>query len=203
MPTEFDEFRSPRITLWRLTRAEIEHENTLTHHRTTWLLSSQGFLYAVFGLIITAWMKDDIKRDAYLAPAALLIIATYASYLCFCFHDSLDRAHRQLKRLQEHYKNTLPTLPACDVPVPPLQHWDKVPPLRFGRTDSIAAATLLVWISLLVLSALLLSFQNRIIVSGTFIVAALLIVVGALCRRSAMAQRDEVTDTEINDSRSK
>ncbi len=48
----FDEFKSPRITLWRLTRAGIEHENTLTNHRITWLLYSQAFLLAVFGVIL-------------------------------------------------------------------------------------------------------------------------------------------------------
>ena len=197
---DFDEFKSPRITLWRMTRAEIEHENTLIHYRTTWLLSSQAFLTAAFGLILTGWMKNELQQDSHnLAPWLLLIIAAYASYLCLCFHDALDRAHRQLKRLQKHYAETLPNLPPSLVPVPPLQYMDVMPPLRFGRADSIAVASLIVWVGLLVSSAFLLSVQGLVFVAGVFAVVALVIVVGWVSYKAGINKRNEVTDTEHND----
>jgi len=196
----FDEFKSPRITLWRITRAEVEHENTLTHYRMTWLMSSQGFLFATFGLVMTAWLKGEIIQDAYLAPTLLVVISVFATYLCLCFHDALDRAQRQLKRLQDHYDEESDKLAPCDVPVPPLQYWGVAPPLRFGRADSIAVATLVVWLSLMTIAGLLLSFQSRLVAGGILLVAALSVAIGALCYRSGLKQRDTKTDDEARDA---
>jgi hypothetical protein len=202
---EFDEFKSPQITLWRMTRAEIEHENTLVHYRTTWLLTSQGVLYAVFGFILNAWIRNDLRQDAHLAPLALALTAGYAAYLCLCFHDALTNAERQLQRLENHYRKTLNTLPPSLVPVPPLQLREGPAPLKFGRADSIAAASCVVWVVLLAYSAysaFRLSIQDGLIVAGIFSVTALLIVVAWMSQRAALKARNAITNTEDNDVQS-
>jgi len=205
MSKDFDEFKSPQITLWRMTRAEIEHENTLVHYRTTWLLTSQGVLYAVFGFILNAWIKNDLKQDSHLAPLALALTAGYAAYLCLCFHDALSKAERQLQRLQNHYVKNLKTLPQSQVPVPPLQLREGPAPFKFGRSESVAAASSFVWVVLLAysaFSAFRLSMQDGLIVAGLFSVTALLIVVGWVAQRAAFKKRNEITDTEDSDLQS-
>lgn len=65
---EWDEFHDAEIVDWKRARASIEHENTLTNHRLTWLLTSQGFLLASFALVFQASTKTDVVpelRDFY------------------------------------------------------------------------------------------------------------------------------------------
>ena len=61
---EWDEFHDPEIVDWRRVRAALEHENALTNHRITWLLSSQGFLFAAFALVFQASTKTDVTERA-------------------------------------------------------------------------------------------------------------------------------------------
>jgi hypothetical protein len=60
---EWDEFHDAEIVDWKRIRSAIEHENTLTNHRLTWLLTSQGFLLAAFALVFQASTKTDVKED--------------------------------------------------------------------------------------------------------------------------------------------
>jgi hypothetical protein len=45
---DWDEFHDDEFVNWKRIRSVIQHENELTHHRITWLLSSQAFLFAAF-----------------------------------------------------------------------------------------------------------------------------------------------------------
>jgi hypothetical protein len=44
----WDEFKDKEFANWKRVRLAIEHENLLTNHRVTWLLSTQGFIFAAF-----------------------------------------------------------------------------------------------------------------------------------------------------------
>lgn len=60
---DWDEFHDDEIVDWKRVRSAIEHENELTNHRLTWLLTSQGFLFAAFSLIFQASTKTDVKDE--------------------------------------------------------------------------------------------------------------------------------------------
>ena len=42
------------VKFFELTRAQVEHEDSLIHYRVTWLLTLQGFLFAAYGLSLGA-----------------------------------------------------------------------------------------------------------------------------------------------------
>ena len=73
---DWDEFHDQEIVNWKRVRAAIEHENTLTNNRFTWLLSSQAFLFAAFALIFEASTKNDVV-DA-LRPFYKYLLAVFA-----------------------------------------------------------------------------------------------------------------------------
>lgn len=60
---DWDEFHDLEIVNWKRVRSAIEHENQLTNHRLTWLLSSQAFLFAAFALVFQASTKLDVAPD--------------------------------------------------------------------------------------------------------------------------------------------
>ncbi|HEX7408108.1 MAG TPA: hypothetical protein VF515_10745, partial [Candidatus Binatia bacterium] len=62
---EWDEFKDPEIVDWKRVRLAIEHENTLTNSRVTWLLYAQGFLLGAYMLVFTASTKQDFKPSAW------------------------------------------------------------------------------------------------------------------------------------------
>ncbi len=155
----------------------------------------------------TAWVKGEIKQEAYLVPIVLGLISLYALYLCVCIHDSLLRARRQLIRLQKHYHHELNKLPPCVFSNPPLQYWGPIPPLGLGRNDSLAAATAMVWVVLLFTTSfrLLSPFEGTLKSHGSYIVAAcflfgsVLVVVMLLAYRAGIKRPTQVTDTEDTD----
>ena len=60
---EWAEFQDAEIVDWKRVRSAIEHENHLTNHRFTWLLTSQGFLFAAFALLFQASTKVDVLSE--------------------------------------------------------------------------------------------------------------------------------------------
>jgi hypothetical protein len=145
---KFDEMKAPDITMWRLTRSAIEHENTLVNHRITWLMTSQGVLLAAFALIFLAWAKGEIKNHDYLIPVILGLLSLYGIYLCLTIHRSLHFAHRQLGRLHDRFKKFLVDNDIAER-TPPLQYRIAPLPLGVGGTESLGSATLLVWLAML------------------------------------------------------
>jgi|SRR5689334_6706485 len=73
---DWDEFHDPEIVNWKRVRAAIEHENTLTNNRFTWLLSSQAFLFAAFALMFQASTKNDVVDT--LRPFYKYVFAVFA-----------------------------------------------------------------------------------------------------------------------------
>jgi hypothetical protein len=102
-PLSFDEFKSPDITIWKLTRSEIEHENNLINHRLTWLNASQGFFFTMFGLVYSAAAKGDLGNQKYQAPFLLGTIAMLALYFCLSIRSALRDAEIQLDILTQDY----------------------------------------------------------------------------------------------------
>lgn len=98
---DWDEFHDPEIVDWKRVRSAIEHENELTNHRLTWLLTSQAFLFAAFALVFQASTKTDVKDE--LRPFYQYILAGFAVtglFACAYLSLGLLAAQRQHERLE-------------------------------------------------------------------------------------------------------
>jgi hypothetical protein len=72
----WNEFKDPEIVDWKRVRSAIEHENDLTNHRFTWLMASQAFLFAAFGLTWQASTQTNVTADY--RPLYQMILAGFA-----------------------------------------------------------------------------------------------------------------------------
>ena len=102
---DWDEFKDPEIVDWKRVRSAIEHENDLTNHRFTWLLASQGFLFAAFALTWQASTKTDI-RDADRASYQVLLAAFAVTGILVSLYLSrgMVAAHNQHNALESWWR---------------------------------------------------------------------------------------------------
>jgi hypothetical protein len=70
---DWSEFNDPEIINWKRVRSAIEHENELTNHRLTWLLTSQAFLFAAFTYAFQASTQITVTPE--LRPTYRYILA--------------------------------------------------------------------------------------------------------------------------------
>jgi hypothetical protein len=95
----FDEFKDRSLADWKRVRSAIEHENTLVNHRLTWLLSSQAFLFAGFGVIYAG--KNNLYSMIILAVIGMLGIA-----ISFKIFIDIENAGKQLWKLDQWWHET-------------------------------------------------------------------------------------------------
>lgn len=100
----YDEFKDRATTDWKRTRAAIEHENTLVNHRLTWLLTSQGFLFAGFGLVYTS--KKDSSPDIIYSLFLLSLICLVGIAVSYKVCRDIEGASRQLAELDHWWHKT-------------------------------------------------------------------------------------------------
>src|SRR6187399_279345 len=106
---EWSEQNDPEIVDWKRVRASIEHENNLTNHRLTWLLTSQGFLFAAFVLVFQASTKNDVVAEhkvfyKFVLSGLMLLGIVIAAYLRFL----LQAAQTQHDVLRDWWKARVP-----------------------------------------------------------------------------------------------
>lgn len=115
---EWDEYKDVCIVDWKITRAAIEHENLLTNHRLTWLLASQGFLFAIYGLVLkeavpalfaiengsTTHPSVDMKALSALYMWVLLALSVTGILVCLHLSLGLKAAHEHHARLERWFK---------------------------------------------------------------------------------------------------
>jgi hypothetical protein len=89
-----------RVADWKRVRSVIEHENTLINHRVTWLLASQGFLFAGYSALITGWAKGDLHIARGMFVALLFALFAISAYVCISMGIMLSAAIRHIKRIQ-------------------------------------------------------------------------------------------------------
>lgn len=117
----FDEFHQPAITDWKRVRASIEHENLLTNHRITWLMSSQGFLFAAYAAVFKEWL-DAKPEHIQLYSILLLMIAVFGVMICAVSRRALTAAGHQLRDLDYWWHSLRPRSPGegpAEVPTGP------------------------------------------------------------------------------------
>ena len=89
-----------RVADWKRVRSVIEHENTLINHRVTWLLASQGFLFAGYSALITGWAKGDLHIARGMFVALLFALFAISAYVCISMGIMLSAAITQIKFIQ-------------------------------------------------------------------------------------------------------
>jgi len=79
--------RADEITYFEMTRAQIQHEDSLINHRMTWLLTFQAFLFGAYGFSlgaentarqIQALGSIDLIREARIGFALMTFCSTLA-----------------------------------------------------------------------------------------------------------------------------
>ena len=90
----------PEIVDWRRVRSVIEHENSLVNNRITWLLVSQGFLFAAYGTLLAGWGKAELKIGAGTFVALLLALFAISAYICVSTGIVLAAAVKHIKFTQ-------------------------------------------------------------------------------------------------------
>lgn len=98
-PTETDwtEFSDCEMIDWKRARSLIEHENELTHHRQTWLMTSQGFLFAAYALVASSSVKniEIAPRLQFVLPVLLAMIAVIGLVISVFIGKSITQAEIQ------------------------------------------------------------------------------------------------------------
>jgi hypothetical protein len=103
---KWDEFHDAQIVDWKRVRSSIEHENTLTNHRLTWLLTSQGFLFAAFALVFEASTKNDVAAESRDFYKLILAGLAFTGILVSAFlRLSLRAAQVQHDRLRDWWQS--------------------------------------------------------------------------------------------------
>jgi len=91
----------PEIENWKRVRSAIEHENTLTHYRITWLFSAQAFLFASFVVEFNQAAKcsENSVASQALFPWILWAITVAGMLISFATWNGLAHGGFQLQRL--------------------------------------------------------------------------------------------------------
>jgi hypothetical protein len=103
---DWDDGNDIAIIDWKRIRESLEHENLLKNQRVTWLLSSQGFLFASYVLTFTATTKKDF--DPVFAPILEVLLASIAAtgiVIAFLLFLGVRAAEVQHKALQLWWEN--------------------------------------------------------------------------------------------------
>jgi len=88
---------NPEIIDWKRARSVIEHENTLVNNRVTWLLVSQGFLFAAYGTLLTSWGKAELRIGRETFVLLLLALLIISGYICISIGIVLAAAVKHIK----------------------------------------------------------------------------------------------------------
>jgi len=99
---EWNELNDPEVVDWKRVRSAIEHENELTNHRLTWLLTSQAFLFAAYVLTFQVSAKNDVIPE--MRPFYRYVLAAIAiTGILVCGYLSLGvlAAQKQHEKLED------------------------------------------------------------------------------------------------------
>lgn len=112
---DWDEFGDIEIVNWKRVRSAIEHENQLTNHRLTWLLSSQAFLFAAFALVFQASTNINVNPDKNVFYQFVLAgISSTGILVGLYIQRPLRTAEIQHDRLRDWWKESIINSPEPD-----------------------------------------------------------------------------------------
>lgn len=103
MSPSWNEYTDPAIIDWKRVRTALEHENTLTNQRVTWVLQTQGFLFGVYGLLTTKIVdllnvKPPVPSpETVVVPIQILlaVICVLGIAICALLTSGVKAAHTQ------------------------------------------------------------------------------------------------------------
>jgi len=107
--TKWIEFSDRDIVDWKRIRIAIEHENTLTNQRVTWLLSSQGFFLAAYVFIFNVVATRPIDAPGLLAAkVALMALVIGGVFFSFFLSLGIRAAFDQHNKLSKWWRDKNP-----------------------------------------------------------------------------------------------
>jgi hypothetical protein len=173
--SRFEESKDRGFADWKRVRSAIEHENTLTNHRLTWLLTSQAFLFAALGVIFAAWAKNEIRQPHAVDKVKVVLscICFVGLLMCLSVHRTTKAARIQLETLDDWWHKTR-RLPRINPDHPEIQGW------RVGWFEPVINSAAIpawlgaVWLALFAIMALIDS-------SAEWMDVVLFMALGALC----------------------
>lgn len=138
---------------WRSTvRKQIEHEDNLINHRTSWLLSSQAFLFVAYGTMFAFAKFDPDKFESFQKVIYGGVVCAIGIWISMVTFKSIRDANDSILALASWWNERFVEKPTewaagavAEHPVPPIM-WD-----RPGGTSSkwISAGTGTAWGALL------------------------------------------------------
>ncbi|MGF6859204.1 hypothetical protein [Paraburkholderia sp. CI3] len=94
----FNESQDRDYADWKRIRLVIEHENTLVHHRLSWLLTSQTVLFAALAFIVSNWKpQPNIWTGPYVW--LLILIAVLGFMTSLLVGRGLGHAQQHIARI--------------------------------------------------------------------------------------------------------
>jgi hypothetical protein len=104
-PTLNPEMRSTlfeeKLVLWKELRSAISHEDDLVNHRSTWLLTFEGFLMGGFFLAQTSILRSDAWPYRRLTELFLLSILLAGLWICTVTAQTISAAYTQVAILRQ------------------------------------------------------------------------------------------------------
>lgn len=94
----FNESEDRDYADWKRIRLVIEHENTLVHHRLSWLLTSQTVLFAALAFVVSNWKPQS---NVWRGPNIwlLILIATLGITMSLLVGRGLKHAQEHIARI--------------------------------------------------------------------------------------------------------
>jgi hypothetical protein len=179
-----------QVADWQRVRSVLEHENTLVNHRVTWLLASQGFLFAGYFALINGWAKGDLKVRPDTLVTLVLALFAVSAYICLSIGMMLNAAIRHIKHIQCWWYKIDITAPAKDIEkasissdlnhkYPYLQGWKARKGTRLLDTEFMPYFFLGGWIILVFIGIIVAysAYWTEVLNEHTRILA----ILGALC----------------------
>jgi hypothetical protein len=104
----FNEFEDRAIVDYKRFRGQVEHENELVHHRMTWLLTSNAFLFAAFAAALSAISMSSVEPQLVrLAKWLFTIIPVLGLFICYIASRVIDSAFLQIKMLIQWWEASI------------------------------------------------------------------------------------------------
>lgn len=136
------------MELYRIVRAQIEHEDNLVSQRLSWLLASQSFLFTAYAITLNGPLQSHFKTfesNAELLVSLLTVVGIVSALLIWISVLAGISAMRKLKFDFEHRVGT-----ALPEGIPPIQTTGRT--LRAGQLGPVLIPLLFItaWLILLV-----------------------------------------------------
>ncbi len=97
---------------WEIARGIIQHEDTLTNHRLTWLVTIEGFVFAAVGFCLKALIESERSASKPALWLIVLVLAVLGAVFPALMHIPIERAARQVFEVKDWWDEKRANFPA-------------------------------------------------------------------------------------------